>query len=227
MFFIVSMFLSSAIPTPAQALLDGTSSQKILWVAQTPNKEEQKNLQEDMNRARQKVDEHRHDVQQEQGSPEDLNVERPRPPRRHKHRVRPLYDAPTLDGHGKAYYMTWGIVEWVLAGGAWYGGFMTTIGSIATTSLLYQDRHGRIDGERRDYVQGAASGFAAASVVLGMAGGLLAWKASENLSKASDLRAEDREMRYRYGVERYSPDADNDEYQRYRDYRRYREEIPE
>jgi hypothetical protein len=92
----------------------------------------------------------------------------------------------TLDGHGRAYYLTWGLVDWGIAGGMWLGGTYVSLFTIVLASAWNDNT--MTPREQRDVRSGAVvTAGIAAGLTLG--GIILARRAGHNIGTFRDLRA--------------------------------------
>lgn len=119
---------------------------------------------------------------------DDMHPDAPRP----SHRRRPEISqpvSPTIHSHDGKYYLTWGIVDWVLAGQLWAGALVTGIYAVLFAAF---------GGFAADYDRGF-SGMAmilgGVSLGLGTAGGIVAWRAGRNVSLYRQLKAQSRPRR--------------------------------
>jgi hypothetical protein len=118
-----------------------------------------------------------------------------------------LYESPTLDGHGRGYYVAWGIVDWAVAGNMWLGSAGCAIAGLVFAIAGYGDAgakgrffdqisDGRDDGAvDQTGLRSLAIGYGITGAVLGIGGGILASRAQENLDSAALLRGWARDMR--------------------------------
>jgi hypothetical protein len=210
---LLSAIVSSAVPTPADVLLDTPTPAeltRVLLAQAATQAEEEKNLENDMDRARQHVgdepankDAAKPAVAPAAGTsdtaPEDQ--EKPKRKHRHHHEDKPeKFRALSEDGHGKGYYLSWGIVDWTLAGGLWIAATVLTVAGLTMLSVRsLADCHERYGAGSCN--QGMSQFHNSGIVVTGLGlafgagGGIAAWRAGTNIGSFRDLRAIERERR--------------------------------
>ena len=209
---LLSLTLGSTIPTAADVLLDAPSPVELtrLLLAQAPSQsDEEKNLQDDMDRARQRLGDKPTDKAETQPSGVDSPAgdqappeDQPRPKHRGRHRRVESGDrfrAMSEDGHGKAYYLVWGIVDWNIAGGLLVMATVCTVIGLVMLAVpdaaTCNDRFGPGTCKSDDMAafRNSALVVTGLGVGFGAGGGVVAWRASTNIHTYHDLRNEERE----------------------------------
>ena len=214
---LFSASLSSTVPTPADVLLRVQTPAELtrLLLAQAPTQsEEEKNLEADMDRARQHLG---HEGTTTEGAAPAVESAPPPPvpvddqdqtPRKKKKSRRAEADnrfrATSPEGHGKAYYLVWGIVDWNIAGGMWVTAAVLTLYGLAAMSVSSADgcsdqwnsNHTVADcsANARD-IRNAGVILTGVGVLFGAGGGLAAWRAADNLGTYKSLKNEERAYR--------------------------------
>jgi hypothetical protein len=177
-------------PSPGAAVLATLEpSVAALWLAQAENPEE-KSLEDDMDSARKRLG------HGDQPSPQNAPAPGVAPDNtrdndgKRKHRrwaLRPsVMSSPTVDGHGRGYYLGWGIADWSIAGGMWAAAAVTGFAALGLAAADLNDggrRHTRAE------LRSLAAFVGVVSVSLGAGGGLVAFHARRNLETAWELRA--------------------------------------
>jgi hypothetical protein len=198
---LVSLVVSASPPSPGAAVLRSvTHPGPLLLAQQAPSDEEQKALEEDMERARKRLG---HDTKPATPAPEgaaaDSTVPRPRgeridaadsdDDRRPRRRIRRQRWEPTLDGHGKAYFLTWGIVDWSIAGGGWAAGTVFGLVALGLASAVNDSSYDWSNKNMtRSEARRTARTLGVLSVGLGITGAFFAYRAGHNLATFHDLR---------------------------------------
>lgn len=198
---VLSAFVSSAVPSPGRAILDTASRAAALrlLVAQSPDPQEEKNLEDDMDRARRHLG--HDDKTQVDEAPEPQADEPKKRERRKRHDSGPQAE---YEGHGKAHYLVWGIVDWCIAGGLWSSSIaMGVLSGASFVGASRIDRDGLTASQRRSGLNedqavrtARTVGFITGVMALGFAGfgAWIATKASTNISIYGDLRNEESGM---------------------------------
>jgi hypothetical protein len=198
---LVTLVGSANPPSPGAAVLRSITDPGPLMLAQeTPPADEEKSLEQDMERARRRVGKGtKPDATAPEGSAADTL-----PPRRGGERIdtgdtdddrgprrrirRPRWE-PTVDGNGKAYFLTWGIVDWSIAGSAWAVGTVFGLAALSVASAVNDPNY---DWSRQNTTRAEARRSATAlgvlSVGLGVTGAILAYRAGKNLRTFGELR---------------------------------------
>ena len=217
MLWLPTAMMLGVVPTPAQVLMADAEVQPraVLTLAQAPDADEEKALEEDMDKAHRRVvgepppahdqaghehADHHHGEYREaferydraQSEPScDCDCECSKRPQRGPG------GKPTLDGHGKAHYLVWGIVDWVITGALWGGGLFSAVISAnalylgTRTNSEWQDmfHESPEPGARRGLRAGGVA-FAGIAAGLGIGGTLLSAKARANVRTYRELRAQ-------------------------------------
>lgn len=202
MLFVMAL-LALPPPTPGGALLEDLSLRERLLLAQLPDPDAERALEQDMEGARRRLghDEPpaaqarpdattpaRPDAAPPDGAVEPQRVPRARAPvdgapRRREARRR--VPAATVDGRGKAYYLTWGLVDWGIAGGMWLGGAYAGLASLVLVGAANDHDTSTVD--RRDMRSGAVvTACIAAGLTVG--GIIVARRAGHNIGTFRELR---------------------------------------
>ena len=190
---LVMALLALPPPSPGGALLDDLSQRERLLLAQSPD--EERDLEQDMDSARKRLghgEAPAADTSREPVSPAgggvDARAPRPRGGTRSDggapRRRRRVADA-TLDGHGKAYYLTWGLVDWAVVGSMWGGATYASAVALVLASAWNDDTLS--PRERRD-VRGGAVVSAGIAAGLTIGGIILARRAGRDFDTFRDLR---------------------------------------
>jgi len=220
---IVCVMLSTVpVPTPGYAILH----QSLGMTDNESRQSEERALSKDMDGARKALghkDVSKKDAPQTEPDSRESDIERAKGHlghghAEHKHRthskhhpgryrrrkwVPPDYAPPMLNGNTKSHYMTWGIVDWSIAGGAFTSTLLalyTSIdaGVVASQNARLSDAqrypswtnpHGR-GLRKRDYRSlSIASGIV--SGLFAVASGVLAWRGASNISDYKSLHAQE------------------------------------
>ncbi|MBI5509752.1 MAG: hypothetical protein HY903_13440 [Deltaproteobacteria bacterium] len=206
--WLVSTLLSTAVPTPGAALLQiGTADDltRMLLAGTVDQKEEEENLERDMDRARDRLG-HKgakdgevpaasQGTTETDDSTEDTRDDRRR--RRHRGPRVQRFRALSDDGHGKAYYLAWGIVDWAIAADLWVAAaWFTVVGMAALANAnngYCRDGYGRTRSCDADRAGGTV--LLGLGVLAGAGGGVAAWRGGTNIGTFKDLRAQERAHR--------------------------------
>jgi len=210
----LAAFLATPVPTASQALLAERSASEItaLLIAQAPDRaDEEKNLESDMDRAREHLGHApaNGDGGQPTLAPAPLPPEpdeQPTPRRKHRHERGPRQSHPQLlseDGHAKPYYLAWGIVDWNIAASLWaIAAYLTAAAAIASTVA---DKPGYCGDfadspscDRNPVTRRDAGGLFVAALAFGAGGGIVAWRAGTNIGAFKDLREQEHAQFDRY-----------------------------
>lgn len=190
------VLMLGAVPTPGQVVLDRLNEPRsaMLVLAQAADPDEVRALEKDMDRA------HHHgeyrDAYERYEQPRsdgNGNCNCSAAPRQSK---RPQALA---DGHGKAHYLVWGVVDWSITGAMWVGSLLS---AVISTNAFYLGSRTQAQwndlfnepaekGVRRD-LRFAGVIFAGAAVGLATGGTLLSVKARRNVRVYRELRDQER-----------------------------------
>jgi len=197
---LVMALLALPLPTPGGALLDDLSARERLLLAESPDPDAERDLEHDMEGARRRLGHEeapaakgRPDATTDALPPPEGAVEPQREPRARapvdgaprRREARRRIPAATLDGRGKAYYLTWGLVDWGIAGGMWFGGAYAGLVSLVLVGAANDNNTSTAD--RRDMRSGAVvTACIAAGLTIG--GIIVARRAGHNIGTFRDLR---------------------------------------
>lgn len=123
------------------------------------------------------------------------------PPQRYRRRRRHRQESPgpevLVAGHGKAHYLVWGIVDWVIAGGLWggslYAGVLTVLSGVYY--LETRDKHFEHNRSDRQIAGVLFVLLGGVTLSLGGVGGLLAFNASKNVGTYREIVARQGQLR--------------------------------
>jgi hypothetical protein len=197
----VMVLLALPPPTPGGALLDDLALREGLLLAQAasspqsalPASDDERDLEHDMESARKKLGHgetrapgtSREPVPapaiEAEAAPRTVNPGDGVPRRRERRHVL----SATLDGRGKAFYLTWGLVDWGIAGGMWVGA--TYASAVALVFASAWNDSALAERERGGVRAGSvvAAGIAAGLTIGGI---FVARHASRNIGTFRDLR---------------------------------------
>ena len=89
-----------------------------------------------------------------------------------------------VDGHGRAFYVAWGTVDWTLAGAFWVGGIVlaavTAEFTHCETNTRTCDSNSNVTTTSRQYRNGAWALGVTSAVALGV-GGFFGWRGAHNI----------------------------------------------
>ena len=98
---------------------------------------------------------------------------------------------PTIDGHGKGYYLGWGIADWVIAADLWAAAAVFGFAAMGLVAAR-NDEHARSMEYNRD--EAGALAVLSGALSLGTGGIFVAIRAGRNISKFNELRAASRSL---------------------------------
>ncbi len=212
---IAFVVVSSAVPSPGRVILDSVSVAPSFLIAQTDppsREEEEKNLEDDMDAARQKT---APKVETPPANPyavQEGEVDPPPAPKAKPPKKRRLEatDRPSIDGHSRGYYLAWGLGQWVLAGGLWAVSGVSTLysvffGIVAANPEATADGTAGWEVSEKDAHNIAIFGaifYGALAIGGAVFGTWVSSKAVYNISNYGELKRQERELR---GVHQAEP----------------------
>lgn len=177
---VCAVVLSTPVPSAGAMVLARLLEPGPLLLAQSPDPDAERELEEDMERERRRLG------REDGGAQEPI----PEPTKRSKKRSRKVRttEPVLIEGHGKAYFLTWGIVDWAIAAEMWGIGAWLGLEALAFASMP-DDGSSPLSRETSRKVSGV---LGIGSIALGLAGVVVALRAGPNLQTFRELRAQER-----------------------------------